>query len=109
MKHSYRMLLLAATVAAMAAPARASSVNIRGAAGQAADQARLQGTIEQVMPGSGIRVGGKTYIFAMASARVYDRSGARISTPRLAPGQAISFTLSQDGSQQRINELWLKD
>ena len=68
-----------------------------------------QGVVELVTPGSTLRVNGRAYVFSTAASTVYDRHGKRMSTPRVAAGQTVRFTVIEDGSQLRIKELWLAD
>jgi hypothetical protein len=66
----------------------------------------VQGVIQDVTSNS-LRIEGKTYALSSASTVVMDRSGKPLEAAKLVVGKTVAISVVQDGSQQRIKELWL--
>lgn len=98
--------LALAALAATAGPAQAVTNSPRNPAEPKVLMQHTQKGVVEKIGGSGVTVEGKTY-FVSGQTRVFDHAGNPGSTARLAVGRAIQFTLTQDGSQQRIKELWI--
>jgi hypothetical protein len=104
-----RFLILPALLVALCAPAAAITTAVAPGAAQVPAGHVQQGVIELVVPGSTLKISGRAYVYSSVVSLVHDRHGKRITSPRLAVGQTVRFTVSEDGSQLRIKELWMAD
>lgn len=94
--------VLALLLALAGAPAQAMTGNA-----PAAPRAGLgQGVLEKVS-GANLRISGKDYTLVNPGA-VFERSGARAGSARLAAAKTVAFSLSGD-APTRIKELWIID
>ncbi len=95
--------IFAISLALLAVPALAVTNATTGSAPQVLMTAMEQGVVEQV-DATSIKVGGKTY-FLSALTPVYDRTGNKLSAPRITAGMALRFTVADDG--QRLKQVWI--
>lgn len=91
--------------AVLAAPAPVIAVTMARPNAWTQQQGTIRGEVEQQLPGH-LKIDGKTYQFALASARVFDRDGRQLDNVKLAPGTQVVFTLAAGGAQ-RIANLWI--
>lgn len=106
MKRTIGGAALAAALA-LAAPAQAMTSTPRGAVPDVL-MSEVQGGVVEAIEGTALKVKGKTY-FLSATAVIYGNDGARSGVQRLAPGKAVSFTVIDDASKNRIKQLWINN
>lgn len=103
MKHYCAMLMLVlaagAAQAITVAPAAATPEVLMSDVGS--------GVVEQV-DGLSFKVKGKFY-FLSGTAAIYERDGSRGSAHRVVKGRAVTFTVIDDASKNRIKQLWLNN
>lgn len=98
--------MLAACALASGAAGAATSTSTSGATAADAPQ---QGAIEEYAAGSALRVNGRRYAFSLLSATVHDRQGNSLTSPKLAVGKTIAYTVDNTGSTPRIKQVWIID
>ena len=97
-----RWLTCLCALGLLAGPVRA--VTRDDGPGRAAAPAPRQGTINS---SGAIASAGKTYAVS-SQTEVFDRKGAQLVAPRLAPGRSVAFTASAD-SAPKAKQVWLLD
>lgn len=79
-----------------------SQAATRADPGAAQVQAPREGMLERR---GGVFSAGRSYALSGATI-VYDRKGAPLAAPRLAPGRSVAFTV---GAESKVRQLWLLD
>lgn len=69
--------------------------------------AHRQGVIQEITPGSTIKIDGHVFIFSLPLVKVYDEKGRLAKKYQIKQGMEIGYSIQMDGSKQRINELWI--
>lgn len=101
-------ILFAVLLGAACAPALAITNAVAPGAARTPVGPVQQGVIEQAGLDT-VRISERSYTLSPSTTSVYDRHGKRIGASRLVVGKTVRFTVSAQGTQPRIHELWLTD